>query len=356
MLTPIVFILLIALFVIVHETGHFLAAKRNGIGIEEFAFGFPPRLWSKKLKETIYSLNLIPLGGYVKLHGEDKARDSKSYAAKSVWSRFKVVTAGVLMNLFLGYILLVVYFSLGGSPLVADASKYSSWLKYSEKYPLVINVTDNSLGSKLGIKSGDVILEINGQKISSAQEFSAFTARNPNKEFVMKIKRENEEIGFQGLIPEVDGRGMIGLEITDFYSKIKLHFWAVPLMAAVDFYSILVLIFYFFGNLILSLFHKAKPLGGVVGPVGVYVVTKEAISLGFLYVLRLAILLTINLAIINFIPFPALDGGKALFLAVEKIRRKPTTPEIENLIHLIGFFILILLIVALTVKDVLKLI
>jgi len=355
MVTTLVFIILIAVLVIVHEAGHFLAAKKGKIGVEEFAFGFPPRLVSKKYKGTTYSLNLIPLGGYVKLHGEDKKLDKKSFLAKSVFSRFKVISAGVLMNLLLGLALLVVYLSFGGGPIATDISKYPFLVREYKLNPVVVKVLPDSAAASWGLKSGDIILKLNDQEVNKAQDFSEFTFKNPDKKIRLTIERAKEIKNFEGIIPNIEGHGRIGVELSDFFYNVKVKPWAIPLLGIIDFFNILKVIILFFWDLIVSIFYKTPIPGGITGPVGVYLITKEAVNLGFIYILKLAILLNLNLAIINFLPLPALDGGRALFLLVEKIKGRAVKKELEEVIHLIGFFIIIILVIIITVKDILKL-
>jgi regulator of sigma E protease len=353
----IIFILIIAVLILVHELGHFWAARRNGVGVDEFAIGFPPRLWSKKSKKTgtEYSINAIPLGGYTKLHGEERGTDNKSFVKKSVWSRFKIISAGVLMNLVLAYVLLTVYFAISGSPLATDPTRYNSFINSKKSEVVVVSVLDNSQAKAMGLQSGDAILEINGQSVIDSNAFGDYTSTRTGQAVSLKINRNNQITTLDGTIGKSNGKGSIGVEISNYYPEIHYKWWAVPLMAGLDLYNVVVLTLYFFWNLILVLFHHAQPLGEVVGPVGVYFVARQAIQMGFTYVLRLMILLSINLAIINFLPFPALDGGRALFLLIEKIRGKKVNEATESVIHLIGFVILILLIIGISVRDVLKL-
>jgi regulator of sigma E protease len=295
------------------------------------------------------------LGGYNKLHGEEKNLDDKSFVNKSIWTRFKVLSAGVLMNLVLAYVLLLIYFAISGAPLATDPNQYPSFVSAKQTQAVVVSVLSNSQAQKMGLDSGDIILKANGQTISDATTFSDYTASRENQAIVLQVDRNGQQLNLSGTIGEQNNKGEIGVEISNYYPKISYKWWAVPLIAGVDLFNVVVLTLSFFWNLILVLFHRAQPLGAVVGPVGVYFVTKQAIALGFSYVLRLMILLSINLAIINFIPFPALDGGRVLFLLIEKIRHKKMNENTEGLVNLIGFIILLILIIGISVHDVLKL-
>ncbi len=355
-MTVLVFIALLAVLILVHEAGHFLWAKKEGVRVEEFAFGFPPRLWSRKIGETVYSLNLIPLGGYVRLYGEDRPKGKKSFASQPVWSRFKIVAGGVLMNLLLGYVFLIIYLALGNAPLATDPNSYPLWVLHYERKPVVLRVKKDSSAQEMGLKAGDVIEEVNGVLMGSAEAFAEFTSKHPGEKVRIKILRDGKQLEVEGKIEgREDKKGEIGVEVANYFARVNFRWWAIPLMAGIDLFNLVLLVLYFFWNLLLALFGQAQPLGTVVGPVGIYILTKEAVRLGFAHVLRLAIFLTVNLALINFLPLPALDGGRVLFLALEKIKGKRVRPEIENWVHLVGFVLIIALIVALTVKDVLKL-
>jgi len=350
-----VFIALLAVLILVHELGHFLMAKKEGVKVEEFAFGFPPRLWSKKIKGTVYSLNLIPLGGYVRLYGEDEPRGKGSFISKSVWSRFKIVSAGVIMNLLLGYLFLLIYLGLGNGPLASNPSDYSSWVNSYRIYPIILQIDSDSAAEKMGLKVGDIILQVNGREFERAESFSRFTAQNPNQEIEMSVQRDKEILTLKGRIDSNESRGEIGVTVADYFDKVRFKWWAVPLMAGIDLFNLIATILYFFGNLVLSLFGRAQPIGTVVGPVGIYILTKKAVELGFSYVLRLATFLTVNLALVNFLPLPALDGGRAILLGLEKIKGKRLKPEVESWVHLVGFIVILVLMVALTIRDIVKL-
>lgn len=355
-MTILVFVLLVGFLILVHELGHFLMALREGVRVEEFAIGFPPRLWAKKKGKTVYSLNLLPLGGFVKLHGEHERLDKESFLAKPIFSRFKIVVAGALMNLLAGYLLLVVYFALGGSPLAYDPQTHLSWIKEAKKIPVVVGVESNSPAEKAGLKVGDLIFKVDGLEPESAEEFAHFIEKKkPNEKVKIQIRRGKEEFQLEVGVANIEGHSRTGVMVANYYWRIKFYPWAIPLVAFLDLVHLLWAILYFLYNFILALFRRAKPIGEIAGPVGVYFLTKEALKLGLVYVLRLAILLTANLAVINLLPIPALDGGKALFLALEKIRGKRVSAETENLIHLIGFAIILGLILVVSVRDILKL-
>lgn len=347
LLTIIVFIVILGLLIFVHELGHFLMARKNGVKVEEFAFGFPPRLWSIKRKETVYAINVIPLGGYVKLLGEEEGSDQTgSFGKKSVWSRISIVVAGVLMNFILAIILMTIGFSVGMTPLVSDPANMSG---VKESKVMVVYVLPNSAASSVGIKTNDIL---NG--FSSATDLQKFTHTNAGKEVDISISRDNSIENLKVKLSE-NLESPLGVSIVPV-TKVKQPVYLAFVTATTETGKTIGTFFSFIGNIIKSVFTTGSAgaaAEGVVGPIGLFNFTGEAIKLGWIYVLQLVILLSINLGIVNILPFPALDGGKALFIGLEGIfRKKVVRAEIENIIHLVGFILLILLMIAITFRDV----
>lgn len=347
LLTTIVFIVILGLLIFVHELGHFLMARKNGVKVEEFAFGFPPRLWSIKRKETVYAINAIPLGGYVKLLGEEEGSDQAgSFGKKSVWSRISIVIAGVIMNFILAIILMTIGFSVGMTPLVSDPAKMSGT---KESKVMVVYVLPNSAASSVGIKVNDIM---NG--FSSASDLQTFTRANVGKEVNISVTRKNAVENLTVKLSDNTG-SPLGVSIVPV-TKVKQPVHIAFVSAVVETGKTIGSFFGFIGNIIKSVFTTGSAgaaAEGVVGPIGLFNYTSESIKLGWIYVLQLVILLSINLGIVNILPFPALDGGKALFIGLEGIfRKKVVKAEIENIIHLVGFVLLILLMIAITFRDV----
>lgn len=420
LLTIFVFIVILGVLVFVHEFGHFITAKRMGVAVEEFGFGFPPRIFglqrltgqkikkiaareeveidiedykttegkevikesvSDKIQEidqivpvkrwriirggkepkkinglegqTIYSLNWIPIGGFVKIKGEQggSKQDKDSFAHKKIWQRLFILSSGVAMNLILAFILISIGFSLG-LPSIVDENT-PSYAQIKQVKIQVLEVSKDSPAEKAELKMGDIIVSVDNQPINKIKDFQNYTSNKIDTQISLKIKRGNEEIE-KSVIPEdlnKNGQGIIGVWLaqTGLVSfPLPQAIWMGLKTTLSVIWQILVAFFEILKNLIIS--HKVS--ADIAGPVGIAVITGQVAKMGFIYILQFTALLSINLAIINFIPFPALDGGRVLFLIIEKLRGKAVDQKIESLVHNIGFIILILLVIAVTFKDV----
>jgi len=350
--TIIVFIFMLAILILFHELGHFFAARRSGMKIKEFGIGFPPRLWSKKVKGTVYSLNLIPLGGFVKILGEDEESESpQAFGNKPIKSRVFVIIAGVLMNFVLAYLAFLIAFWAGLPPLVSAPEQYLGRTIERSGGLYVEMIQKDSLAEKYNIQKGDIIIKIEGIKNPSVLDLRNKIAENQGKEVNIKIVRGNKVIEKNIAVGESP---LLGVGVLQRLSKIKYPWWLVPYFAGIEtikaIFFVFLAILIFLKNLVIS----GTGLDGVMGPVGIFGITSVAVKLGFAYVLNLLIVLTINLGIINILPFPALDGGRLLFLIVEKVRGRKIAQSVENIIHNIGFLILIILIILITWRDVLR--
>lgn len=346
-LTIVVFILILGLLVLIHELGHFLMAKLFGVKVEEFAFGFPPKIWSVKRGGTTYAINLIPLGGYVKLLGEeDEINKEGSFAQKSVWSRVAIVVAGVVMNFILAIVLMTIGFTIGMTPLVSDPATMTG---QKESSVMVVYIQPDSPAAKAGIQANDVLTGF-----SSTTDLQQFTKSHVGQNITLAIHRDqlNENLDIK-LSENVDAP--LGVGIVPI-TKVKQNIGRAFITSVTETGRAVGAVFGFLAQIIKSVFTTGKVGAageGVVGPVGLFNFTSAAIKIGWIYVLQLVILLSINLGIVNILPFPALDGGKVLFLALEGIfRKKVVRAEIENIIHMIGFALLILLFIAITYKDI----
>jgi len=350
--TIIVFALLLGLLILFHELGHFLAAKKAGMKVEEFGFGFPPKIWSKRKGDTLYSINLIPIGGFVKILGENEDSDSKqAFANKSIGSRLLVIVAGVLMNFVLAYIAILIVFWSALPPIVSSSEAYGGKVSEGSGGLYIETISEDSLALKNDIRKGDLIFEIGGIKDPSVVDLRNKIAENKNGNVVFKIKRGEENI--EKTI-EVGESPVLGVGILQRLGKVHYSWWKVPWFAleetAKAIVSIALAILVFLKGLIVS---GVVP-GEVLGPVGIFGITSVAVQLGFAYVLNLLIILTINLGIINILPFPALDGGRLVFLLAEKIRGRKIAQKVEVAIHNIGFLILIILIILVTWRDIVR--
>lgn len=354
-LTIIVFILILGVLIFAHEFGHFIYAKRLGIKVLEFGFGFPPKIFGKKYKGTIYSINAIPLGGFVKIYGEEGEGVEKkdSFASRSVWQRFQILAAGVFFNILLAILILSIYFWLGGPTIVSPPTDYTNSSKVT--FDTIVWQTDqDSPAQKAGLEQGDVFVAINGQKVSDFSVVSDIVKKNPNQTINLEVTRQKENKNFTILIADKNGQGFLGVQAIENYTRAFYPWWKVPYIAVVETAKIIWIIITFLFMYLKNLFIKAEVPKDLAGPVGIFILTREAVKLGFAEILRFTALLSINLAIINILPLPALDGGRILFLIIEKLRGKKVTPKIENLVHTIGFAALIVLILLITYQDVLK--
>lgn len=324
-----IFIGLIAVLIIGHEFGHFLLAKLFKLRVDEFAFGFPPKIISKKIGETKYSLNMIPLGGFVKIYGESSAEGSehkhRSFYHQHAWKRFLVIVAGVVMNFIIGWIAFTAIFISGVPHKV-----------------YIDQIAPGSPAEAAGFKAGE---ELKG--FDSPESFAQFVKANAGKEITINDKQVTPRIDPQ------PGEGAFGALVSDAYIPPRGFFTAVGdgFIRAVD---TLVAILNAFLGIIARLFTGGSVTDDVSGPIGIYKVVGSAADLGFIYILNLLGLLSLNLAIFNLLPVPALDGGRLLFIGLEKLLGRRLNPSHENMANLIGFALLMLLAVTVTINDVFK--
>lgn len=519
LLTAIAFLVIFSALVLIHEWGHFAAARRAGVKVEEFGFGLPPRIWGKKKGETLYSINWIPFGGFVKLLGEDAhdpkvLKDKRSFASKRPRTRLFIIVAGVLMNFILAWGLLTIGFTFGIQPLIvgpddvlnglADGSIKTSpgvvVKEVSEGSPLqvddqlvsmdgrdipsyehllttesatfgvqkgdsVVEVTagaqdftpyellylprviinevkPDSVSAEAGLQSGDILLEINGQPLYFMDEYEAavrgqsqltytvlrdneeksfdvtlpdsgtvvfstifpgsaaekagmqkgdvvlsvqgevirtpeqliaFTQEHKDQDLVYEIQRNGETVELTAR-PDEEGLVGVGLSIAQPYandelsvysgdsavsvleiSDIRYPVWIAPIKALEETGRLSVLTLDMFGNVLKQLVTQFSVPEGVAGPVGIAQMTHVFVQEGILSLLRFMALLSLSLAIINILPFPALDGGRAFFILLEVIFGRRLGHRFEAVIHAVGFLVLMGLIFAVTYNDILRL-
>ncbi len=358
--TIIVFILTFGLIVLVHEIGHFVMAKRAGVRVDEFGIGLPPRLFSIKRGETIYSINLLPIGGFVKIHGEEgkQKRDQdqgRAFYSCSAWTRAKILLAGVTMNFLLAALLLGIGHWIGLPSIIeGEASGQLQDTKVQ-----ITQVLAKSPAEETGIKVGDEIkeLKITGKSlaITTVGEVQDFVDAHQGEKITILIQRGDQKLEKE-LVPRSDppeNEGPMGIALARTAIVSYPWYQAIPrgISSAVN---LTWLIIATFGLILWELITTGKLIVEVAGPVGIFDLTNQATQLGFIYILQFAAILNINLAIINALPFPALDGGRLLFLAIEKIKGSPVSQKIERYSHLIGFAILIALMIAVTWRDIIR--
>lgn len=372
MITIIVtFILVLGTLILVHELGHFLTARIFGVKAEEFGFGYPPRIFgwvkddegktkfighktdSANFKNTVWSLNLLPLGGFVRIKGEDGENKAEpdSFGSRPVWQRFFMLFAGVFMNFVLCFVLLSIGF-MAGIPSMVDDNPDPNLNAVNPKIQ-VISVMPASPAEQAGIQVGDEILSINNEPIKSISEVQELTSKNKNHEITLVISRATKKITYH-LTPvsgSADAPGKIGTGLVK--TAIVSYPWYESIYrGAVATITLTIAILTAFANLIADLFRTGTVSADVAGPVGIAVMTGQVAKLGWVYVMQFAALLSVNLAIINILPIPALDGGRILFLIIEKIKGSPVKQSREAAIHQIGFILLIALMALVIFRDI----
>ncbi len=365
LLTILAFAIILSVLVLVHEFGHFITAKKFGVKVEEFGFGFPPRLFGKKIGETIYSINLLPVGGFVKLYGEDAAgggsvRGSKipaspagrqdprskikrAFFARPAWQRAAMILAGVAMNFLLAVVLISYLFSTHG---VAVPTKNIR----------ITDISKNSPAQNAGLRAGDEVLQIGSQQVNKTEEFANIAKKKAGSQVELKIKRQEKEFTVT-LIPRKDvpkGEGPIGVAITNIEVK-KYPWYSAPFFGTLEALKFSFLIVQGLGEMLINFVLKGEKPIGVAGPVGVAQLTGQAVSLGVVATLWFMALLSLNLAVLNILPIPALDGGRLFFILIEMTTGKKVNPKHEALAHAIGLAVLLALIVFVTFFDIVRL-
>ena len=341
MLTFIASVFVFGLLIIFHEFGHFIVAKTVGIKVTEFSLGFGPKLLTVPRGETTYNLRLVPLGGFVNMAGMDPNEETdendidRGFNKKPVWQRIAVIFAGPLMNFFLAVLLFAVIFMFQGQPVPSSGTGIGDVMP---DYPAAI----------AGLAAGDKILSIDGITVDNWNDMVAIINERPEKDIAVVVLRDGSELPVEmKTIRGEDGLGKMGIYPAEEYVKIGfLQSISLGLQWTVTFTAVIM---EFISKMIFG--QVPAELGGpvrIVNEIGV------AAQLGFLMLLKLAAILSLNLGLFNLFPIPALDGSRILFLLWEKIRRRPFDPVKENFIHLVGFGLLLMLMLIITYNDILQ--
>ncbi len=373
MTTAIIFIVILAILVFVHELGHFLAAKAVKARVDKFAIGFPPRIFGKKIGETDYAINLIPFGGYVSIHGEQYDSEDKvtedpdaahSLAHKNRALQAGVFVAGIVMNVLFAWVLLSSGF-LWGLPSSVEGTKYADRVENARL--IITGVRPESPAQKAGLMSGDEILFLGtkekGINPIKSDEVSSFIAPHANEEISFLVKRKGEQLTFnavaeEGIVDAEEGeksRGAVGISI-DVVGTLRLPIHLAILEGGratfVMAKEIVVGMWQFFGQA----FRGEADFAAVSGPIGIASVVGEVRELGFAYLITFTAFISINLAVLNLLPFPALDGGRILFVALEAIARRRIPAKVAQTANFVGFALLMLLMLVVTYRDIARLI
>lgn len=339
-----VFLLTLSVLVFVHEFAHFLVAKRSGVDVEEFGFGLPPRIMGKKFKGTLYSLNLLPIGGFVKLKGETGEvlgfGDRNSFAAASKKSRALIVLAGVLGNLLLAYLIFILLFIIGNPRLSGKTT--------------IEAVSDGSPAEAVGLKSGDVINNAAGEEVEAASRLIEIINRYKGSAVTIGVTRGGEKLSFT-VTPRVnppENEGPLGVRL-GFKGGIVYERTGplkAPIRALTEIGNMLGVMVSTLGQTVQTLLSAQVPQG-LTGVVGIYKLTEEASQVGLRVYLQFVALLSLNLFLFNLLPIPALDGGRFLFISVETVLRRPVPARAENLANNLGLAFLLLIFVLITLSD-----
>ena len=354
-MTVIIFILVLAILIFVHELGHFLLARACGIRVDAFALGFGPKLISKKYGETLYSLNLIPFGGYVKIfgenpddesmNGEDKAR---SFINQNRFKQILVLVAGIVFNFIFAFLIVIFAFAYG---VPASVESYPGYEKYtSDEHIAITFINKGSPAEKAGLKAGDRLI------VESVEKFQNEINDSKNNGIDIKyIRNENEDkvniVAQQGI---VEDKYAIGIGM-DNVAKLKLPIgYAIVESMRYTLHTITLTIQGVY-DLVIGIFDGSSKMSAVTGPVGIAGMVGDAAKLGITYLIMFTAMISINLGVLNLVPFPALDGGRIFVVLIESIIRRPIKPAFVNATNAIGFGLLIILMIVVTYRDIAQL-
>lgn len=415
MLTLVIFLAILAILVLSHEFGHFIVARRHGIKVEEFGFGFPPRVFgiqivrgeslrkvaeseeikihaetdasgavtkefvtdekkevdvllsfrrvrfirgNRELDEkdwgygTVYSLNwLLPLGGFVKIKGENGEAESASdsFMSKKAWQKITVLAAGVGANIIMAALLLSAGYVIGLPQAVDDLSDVSA---VKDRRLEIVEVLAGKPAAEAGLKDGDVILQVDNLAAPRLTAMQDYVDTQRDKEVTVRVRRNSEilEKKIKPVLFSDTGKAGIGVALTEV-GIVQYPWYAAIYHGFVSAFAYLKEIVVAFYLLIKGLFTGAGVAGAVTGPVGIAVLTGKVARLGMSYLLQFTAVLSLNLAIVNILPLPALDGGRILFILINKLTGRPVPMKYEQLAHTLGFMALLLLVAVVTVHD-----
>ncbi|MCX6781557.1 MAG: M50 family metallopeptidase [Candidatus Magasanikbacteria bacterium] len=416
MVTLLIFIAVLAVLVITHELGHFIAARKSGIAAPEFGFGFPPRIFGIQVKKnlklekiseqesisvqidrgqnefgedvvqetiidekkeidiikskrkwrfvwgnrelneedekfgTVYSLNWLPLGGFVKIKGENgESVEADSFMVQKTWKKAIVIVAGVAMNVVLAAVLFSIGYMIGLPTLVDNMGDVS---QVKDRKLTIMQVLPGKPAELAGLKSEDIIVKIGDLENPRLSEMQKYVDDHKSEEINISIKRGEEiiEQKIKPIIYEETGKGGIGVGIAEL-GTVKYPWYQAIWRGFIDTFVYIKEIFIAFYFLIVGLFAGRGAGEAVSGPIGIAVMTGQVAKMGFIYLLQFTAILSLNLAVINILPIPALDGGRLLFLFLNKFK-KINFAKYEQTAHAVGFMLLMLLVLVVTVRDV----
>lgn len=353
---------MLVVLIVGHEFGHLIAAKLSGMKVPEFGIGFPPKLWGKKIGDTEYTINALPFGGFVKIVGEDATESSNDPAAFS--NRPKIAQAltlfaGPFSNVILGFVFFTLAF-MSGIPTALESSEYAGRL--TNERIVIAEVLPGSPADEAGIQAGDRVVSIFANNVETPiekPEMIAGLIASATGDVQMTVLRNEVEVQItatpeKGLIAEEPERQALGIA-SALVGTLQLPFFEAVAKGFLETIEKTQAIVVGMGQLIASAVTLSADVKNIAGPVGIASLAGDAANFGFGSILSFAALISLNLAVLNLLPFPALDGGRLAFLAVETVIRRPIPIAIANTLNTIGFAILILLMLAVTANDIFKL-
>lgn len=355
MLTLLFVVVSVSVLILIHEWGHFFSARALKMRVEEFGFGFPPRLWSRVRNGVRYSINMLPFGGFVKIFGEhgEGEKAEESFASRPPWQRFIVLFAGIGMNIVLAWLLFSVSAGIG-TPRIADEAS-------AEGIPVsIITVLPDSPAQQAGMRVGDHITQMHAEDFSlvieQEQDVIDFVDAYRGEAVTLVVARGSEtvEVVATPRANYPDGEGPLGIALARITTQ-KTPLLLAPIEGGRMLIQSLAMTVTGLGIIIGQLVTQGGADVAVSGPVGIFFLARDTQSLGVAYFLQFVGILSVNLAILNFLPIPALDGGRIFFLLIEKLRQRRISPTIENMAHTVGFLFLIVLMVLITYRDIARL-
>lgn len=353
------FLLVLGVLVVVHEVGHFVASKIARVRVDEFGIGFPPRLFGKTWHGTKYSVNLLPLGGFVKIKGigSDNAASlaHDSFQQQPFRVKVSILLAGIIMNVGTAFVLLSITFALGfqmpKEALLPGGTILAEDIAISSVFP-------ESPAQIAGILPGDVLVQINSETITSVKHAQSLIREEQGNQSLHLVVRRNKQEFTMDVAPSTlstNGESFVGIGV----GLLDIVTVRYPLLQSFRLgsratFSVTGQIFSSFYSILRDLVQQQTLTQDVTGPIGIAVLTRHVTQQGIVPLLQFSALLSLNLAIFNLLPIPALDGGRLLFVIIEKIRRKPLSQELEGMIHNVGFVLLLLFIAIVTFRDIQK--
>ncbi len=340
----VIFLVALSIVVVFHEFGHYFAAIKTGVRVEEFGLGLPPKIFGKKIGKTLFSLNLLPIGGFCRLYGEEGRKIGKmAFCNKKPWQKMVIVTGGVVMNLVLALIIFTVVYAFMGVPQEIDKVK-------------VLEVVSGSPADEAGVVKDDLVIGVGQVRVTKPQELIEEVDKYSGEEVELAVERDGLVKVLMVRVREEppDGEGKMGVAISNI-EMVKVPWWQFYRGIGAGFREA-----YFWGRIIFNGVYEmivglvtGNVPEGVAGPIGMYQATTSIKrEQGFLAMIHFFGIISVNLAILNFVPFPALDGGRMIFIAWEMISRKRVSAKLESKINMAGMAILLVLLLLVTVGDV----